>query len=284
MKARRVLNASEFHALIEKFLLKFEAENNLFLGILGSLARASSPAPDPNWYFVVESRERVIEGAGMITPPNRIILTSMPDEATQALARHALESGAPLCGAIGPATTTTCFSEAVRGSTRATPRVRHRQGVYAASRVVSPSEVSRGGILRPAHPAESDLIEQWGSEFIRETGIDASDSKKLAERLIRNQQVFVWVHEGTPRTMAAWSGPTPQGVRINLVYTPPPERGHGWASHAVAALTQKLFDEGKRFCFLFTDLANPTSNRIYQRIGYQAVSEFLVLDFDPETH
>ncbi len=283
MKARRVLNGSQFHALIEKFLLKSEAENNLFIGILGSLARNASPVPDPNWYFVVESREKVIEGAGMITPPNRIILTSMPAEATQALARHVLESGAPLCGVIGPAKTTTHFSQALEGSTAGNSHVRHRQGVYAATRVAPPSEAPRGGILRPAHPAEEGLIDQWGSEFIRETGIDASDSKKLAERLIRSQQVFVWVHEGTPRTMAAWSGPTPHGVRINLVYTPPPERGHGWASHAVAALTQKLFDEGKRFCFLFTDLANPTSNRIYQRIGYQAVSEFLVLDFDPGT-
>ena len=60
-------------------------------------------------------------------------------------------------------------------------------------------------------------------------------------------------------------------MRVNAVYTPPGLRGRGYASACVAALSQKLLDEGRRYCFLFTDLANPTSNRIYQAVGYEAV-------------
>jgi predicted GNAT family acetyltransferase len=73
--------------------------------------------------------------------------------------------------------------------------------------------------------------------------------------------------------MAGFGGLTPNGIRIGPVYTPPDERRRGYGSALTAALTQQLLDGGRRFCFLFTDLANPTSNRIYQQIGYRAVSD-----------
>jgi predicted GNAT family acetyltransferase len=62
-------------------------------------------------------------------------------------------------------------------------------------------------------------------------------------------------------------------MRIGPVYTPPALRKRGYASALTAALSQELLDSGRKFCFLFTDLANPTSNRIYQQIGYQAVCD-----------
>ena len=72
--------------------------------------------------------------------------------------------------------------------------------------------------------------------------------------------------------MAAHAGPTPNGIRVNFVYTPDENRGRGYASNLVAAISQHHLDAGKRFVFLHTDQANPTSNRIYQRIGYAPVS------------
>jgi predicted GNAT family acetyltransferase len=81
--------------------------------------------------------------------------------------------------------------------------------------------------------------------------------------------------------MAGWAGPTPRGVRINFVYTPPAHRGRGYATSCVAALTRHLLDPGKEFCFLFTDLANPTSNKIYRRLGYRHVCDFRDVRFEP---
>ena len=72
---------------------------------------------------------------------------------------------------------------------------------------------------------------------------------------------------------AGVGGRTPNGTRIGPVYTPPSERGHGYASALVAAASQAQLDEGLAFCFLFTDLANPTSNHIYQAIGYEPVTD-----------
>lgn len=88
--------------------------------------------------------------------------------------------------------------------------------------------------------------------------------------------MHVWEVEGHPVSLAAAVAPTPHGIRLNNVYTPPEERGRGYASALVAALTQLLLDRGREFVFLHTDLANPTSNAIYQRLGYKLVADLQV--------
>ncbi|MCA9556723.1 MAG: GNAT family N-acetyltransferase, partial [Myxococcales bacterium] len=94
-------------------------------------------------------------------------------------------------------------------------------------------------------------------------------------------QGVLWVWEdGEAVSMAAAVSPTPHGVRVNFVYTPPERRGRGYASACVAALSQAQLDAGRQFCFLYTDLANPTSNAIYQRIGYRPVTDALQLGFE----
>ena len=80
--------------------------------------------------------------------------------------------------------------------------------------------------------------------------------------------------------MAGWTGRTPDGVRIGAVYTPPEYRGRGHATACVAALSQRMLDTGLAFCFLYTDLSNPTSNSIYQRIGYHLVRDVVDYNFD----
>ncbi len=79
----------------------------------------------------------------------------------------------------------------------------------------------------------------------------------------------------------AVGGETPNGIRIGPVYTPPADRGQGYASALVAAVSQAQLDAGRRFCFLYADLANPTSNKIYQAIGYRPVTDALRIDFHP---
>ena len=95
--------------------------------------------------------------------------------------------------------------------------------------------------------------------------------------------VFLWEVEGETVAMAAAQGETPNGIRVGYVYTPPELRGRRYATTLTAGLTRLLLDRGRRFCFLYTDLANPTSNGIYLRIGYRKVAEALQVHFeDPE--
>ena len=86
-------------------------------------------------------------------------------------------------------------------------------------------------------------------------------------------------------SIAGWGGATPNGIRIGPVYTPPELRRHGYATALTADLSQslldgRLFDGGRRFCFLYTDLANPTSNAIYERIGYVRAAESAEILFE----
>jgi predicted GNAT family acetyltransferase len=80
--------------------------------------------------------------------------------------------------------------------------------------------------------------------------------------------------------MAGCSGPLPSGIRINAVYTPPELRGRGYASACVAALSQMLLEEGRKFCFLYTDVENETANDVYRAIGYRRMCDVEVIAFE----
>ncbi len=127
------------------------------------------------------------------------------------------------------------------------------------------------GQLRLAHQGERDLLARWAAAYLTEIG-DRGDPGEVISARIAGGQLFVWDHDG-PVSMAAWTGKTPNGVRVNLVYTPVAMRRRGYATACVATLSQLLLRQGNAFCCLYTDLANPTSNAIYQRIGYQPVCD-----------
>ena len=82
-------------------------------------------------------------------------------------------------------------------------------------------------------------------------------------------------------SLAGFGGPTPNGIRIGPVYTPPDLRGRGYGTAVTAEVSRLLLDRGHRFCFLYTDLANPTSNAIYMRIGYEPVCDSREVAFVP---
>jgi hypothetical protein len=95
----------------------------------------------------------------------------------------------------------------------------------------------------------------------------------VVEKLIGQKALYIWQDE-QPVSMAAQTRASTNGIAINAVFTPLEQRGKGYATACVAALSQRLLTGGRHFCTLFTDLANPTSNRIYQRIGFEALGDF----------
>src|SRR5690606_29445470 len=112
-----------------------------------------------------------------------------------------------------------------------------------------------------------ELVIRWTQGFhadisAHEPGFDA---EAMARRRLEDG-LYLWEVDGAPVSMAGRNRPTRHGITVSMVYTPPELRGHGYATTCVATLSQRLLDEGYSFCTLFTDLANPTSNRIYQRI------------------
>jgi uncharacterized protein len=134
------------------------------------------------------------------------------------------------------------------------------------------------GRMTPASLDELDLLHRWSAAFCAEVNLPHPPDRDAVRRTIDAGLRFVW-RDPDPVAMATAAGPTPSGIRIGSVFTPPERRRRGYATALVAALSQRQLDADRRFCFLFADLANLTSNAIYQKIGYRPVGEFQEIDF-----
>jgi predicted GNAT family acetyltransferase len=207
-----------------------------------------------------------------MTPPRKLVTTAAPADALDALCADLVERGIPVPGVLGPAPAADAFAATWNHRTGDTVHPERELRIYQLASVVPPRRVS--GALRPATAPDLTIVEAWAHAFVADTGLrDAADDvPDDVRRAVRDGRLYVW-DDGRPVTMAAWAGATPNGVRVTLVYTPPALRGRGYASSCVASLSALLLASGRRVCFLFTDLANPTSNSIYAKIGYQPVCD-----------
>lgn len=103
------------------------------------------------------------------------------------------------------------------------------------------------------------------------------EAEQTAHTLITNHRLFGLEIDGKLVSVAAKTRPTKNNITVNFVYTPKEERKKGYASNCVAALSQRMLDEAYKTTTLYTDLANPTSNKIYQEIGYEQIAESMLI-------
>ena len=165
-----------------------------------------------------------------------------------------------------------------------TPRPLRAQGVFALERVEPVPGAA--GAPRDATQADRPLLLEWmvafGNEALAEEDPGRTEAVGMVDDRLDSPHggFLIWEDGGDVVSIAGYGGPTPNGIRIGPVYTPPELRGRGYATALVADLSQRLLDSGRRFCFLFTDLANPTSNAIYERIGYVRIAESAMLAYE----
>jgi GNAT superfamily N-acetyltransferase len=201
----------------------------------------------------------------------------MPDRAVHLLAATLLERGEPVLGANGALPAVQVFCEDMAAATGRTARVGQHTRLFELGDLVEPRPVAGG--LRPARREELRLVGSWYDAFMadadeqagREPGESPHESPSDDElaRRIDSGRVFVWVDEDdTPVNVTAATPPAYGVSRIGPVYTPREHRGRGYASACVYAVSRLLRESGERPC-LFTDQANPTSNKIYEAIGYR---------------
>jgi predicted GNAT family acetyltransferase len=253
------------------FLAERPVRHNLVL----SLLHARVEAPEPGRYWTVAVDDRVV-GVAFQSPLDFVAaLTPLVPEAVAALVDAVVDQGVALPGVQGEADTTSRFAGAwtERTGTGALPDMGLR--LYALEQVALPGV---GGRLRAATAADADLLTGWMRAFQEEThGPPDSDAAGYVASRTAAGRLWVWDHDG-PVSMAAFSAPLERVVRVQGVYTPPERRRRGYAAAAVAAVSQQAVDAGLR-PILYTDLGNPTSNRIYRAIGYRAVAECLRYEF-----
>ena len=245
----------------------------------GRAAGIAWPAGVPCWFAAVLDGDEVV-GTAMRTATfggHPAYLLPMPEEAVHVLARALLDRDEAVLGANGALPAVRIFCEDMAAATGRRTRVGQQTRLFELGDLVEPRPVP--GRLRPARITEQDLVGSWYDAFMadadeqagREPGESPHESpsdEELARR-IEGGRVFVWAdEEDIPVDLTVASLPAFGVSRIGPVYTPREQRGRGYATAAVHAVSKLLVDSGERPC-LFTDQANPTSNRIYEAIGYR---------------
>jgi predicted GNAT family acetyltransferase len=275
MKLNRHATADDFLARAGDFLAAREAEHNLILGLGSRLLREPLLYGEPAYLVTVEDDGKVV-GVTMRTPPHNLILSEIDDEnAIPLLLEDARAAFGTLPGVVGPKAPAAEFAELWQEATGGDARVEIEQRCFRAEQVRSPANIA--GAMRDYEPRHRDVAARWMDAFVAEAlhGPEPESAETFVDRRNKDPDagLVLWEDGGEPVSFAGFGGRTPNGIRIGPVYTPPELRGRGYASALTAAITQRLLDEGRRFCFLFTDLGNPTSNSIYQRIGYRPVGD-----------
>lgn len=276
LELTRHSSAESFLELAASWLMQSEAENNLILGFVNAWAADAALFQTPPYLATVAASGGAVACA-FRSSPHKLVLTRFGDrKAAKLLATDALSVYPDLGTALGPEPDIEAFAAAWADIAGRHPARGMRQRIHEA-RAVRPADKRPPGRLRAVTAAELDLIVAWVSACFDEIGdVVREEPAKLAKARVQSGSLFVWDDRG-PVSMAGWSGKTPNGVRVNLVYTPHEMRSRGYARACVSALTERLLAEGNRFCCLYTNLANPISNRIYERIGYRPVCD--VSDF-----
>src|SRR5580765_6245559 len=247
------------------------------LGIAATLRDSPSHYPE-HALWVVEDGVEVV-GAALQTPPHNLVVARPRDDFALEALVAAIEDNLPGVNAAVPEVDR--FAAAWAAKTGRTARTTFAQGLFQLDRVVPVTGVA--GQIRDASPDDRALLIEWwqafAAEALHEDAADEPAAHSIDHRLTaRDAGAVIW-EEGEPVSFAAFGGPTPNGIRIGPVYTPPEHRRRGYASALTAGLSSRLL-ETRRFCFLYTDLANPTSNKIYEQIGYRRVCEAASIAFD----
>ncbi|MEZ4521930.1 MAG: GNAT family N-acetyltransferase [Thermomicrobiales bacterium] len=264
MKLTRYDSIRDFREVTAGFLLENEAENHLIIGIVGDLMHSSSYDDHPP-YLAVVSDDGQIHATAVRTPPYQLVISRATATAANLIASDAYSLYPDLPGVLGPSATARDFSEAWRSRSGRAFELTVAQRIYQTERVTPPEHVA--GELRPATMEDYELLLRWFEAFEHEA-YGEGERPQSAERLVteflsgNERGLGIW-HDGQAVSMAGYKGPTPNGIRIGPVYTPPEWRRRGYGSACTAALSQHLLDIGYRSCFLFTDLSNPISNSIY---------------------
>ena len=273
--------ADAFLAKAGGLLLEDEARHNLAFGI------ASFTLDHPHVYtelrgWVVRDAGDVV-GAAMRTPPYNLVLARPHSPGALEALATAIDDELP--GVVGAVPEVDAFAEAWCAQRRATPTIRFDHRIYAMEELVSPRDVE--GSARLAGPDDRALVLDWLTAFTEEA-LHGGDDPERVERSVDARLgpdgaggICLWEVDREPVSLAGFGGPTPNGLRIGPVYTPPDRRGRGYGSAVTAAASSIALARGKRFCFLYTDLANPTSNAIYMRLGYRPVCDSREIAFMP---
>jgi predicted GNAT family acetyltransferase len=281
MELKTFADVDGFLGIAGAFLEAREAEHNLIFGISSYVRDQPNAFGERAPYFAAVLTGKRVVAAALRTPPHNLVLSEIDDpEAIELLVADLLDDDLP--GVLGPVEHARAFAQ--RWAAAAGRAWHHHlsERIFRLEAVIPAPPVT--GRLRTATADDRPVVAGWIRAFAAEAlGEDGPETGQAqTDRWLegRGRTLYLWDDGGETVSLCGVGGATPHGIRIGPVYTPPSARRRGYASALVAQASQLQLDAGRRFCFLFTDLANPTSNHIYQAIGYEPVRDVDEYRFD----
>ena len=274
--------AGDFLIAAGDLLKSDEVRYNLIYGI----ARLVSVNPhhygegDP-WFCTVSNNEG-INALAWRTPPYPLGLAwhaGDPGEVVPLLTETVHNKWGKISGVVGHREVTDPFTEKWCKTYGTSIQSSQAQRIYRLDSVNDVPAVS--GRIRLATIVDKDLVMEWTHAFGLEAGSPASEStpERDVTPFIEKGIVYLWEDSGKPVSMAIKVRPTEHGMAVGYVYTLPEFRRNGYATACVAGVCRDILKDGYKFCTLYTDLSNPTSNSIYMKIGFKPVCDSVMYAF-----
>jgi len=283
MKVKFHEDHTDFYNIAYPFLIKKEAENNLIFSILNALKEDAQRYGTSKPILIEVQENDDIKLISIRTPPHNQILSFTEDLYTiDVIIEDFLNKEVEIPGILGFKAAADKFAKIWCKKNNLKPHIVRYERIYKLEEVTRETLGTRKFIM--GSNSHQTLILNWTKEFILEAlpEIKEAEIKNSQNRVmgdIENGKIFLLFDNNKVVSMARKGGKTPNGNLVNLVYTPPDLRRRGYATECVAHLSKRLLEEGNKFCFLFTDLLNPTSNSIYQKIGYRPVIDIDQYEF-----
>jgi GNAT superfamily N-acetyltransferase len=247
--------------------------------IANARSEAFRPGDEPT--FAWWNRAGHTRGAVSLTPPYEMLLNVVPDDALEELVTTLRRNGTSIPGVNGAPSLATNFAELWTAGTSLPTVLARRMRLYGTGHPVLP-EPAPSGRARHARQDDLDLIVGWIGECGRETRDRPIEARDIMRERIDGGLAWLWEDkDSTPTSLAVRRPPTAGVSRLGPVYTPPEHRRHGFGAAVTAVCTQHALDTDSTTAVLFTDVANPTSNAVYQQIGYRPLEDRVVLSFEP---
>ena len=272
MQLRQFQDVQAFHHHTQTYLLQHEAEHNLLLGIVHNLLHHPNRNSQSPYLVSVEEAGNLVAVA-VQTPPYKLVLSKVSNPAAlDLIIRDARRHLSCLPGVSGLVAEVQAFVEAWQTLTNQSAQLAMQMRIHQLTEVQPLPAVN--GMLRRATEADRPLLIDWFEAFIAEAIASlGGDAKQMVDAALKKQRLYLW-EDAVPVSFAGSNAALSTAARIGPVYTPPLFRRQGYATALVTALSQQLLDQGCDRCYLFTDLTNPTSNHIYQTIGYRPVCDW----------
>jgi predicted GNAT family acetyltransferase len=267
---------AEFAAAVQPFLDAHIECNILATVLLGALE--GRPIEPPTLARGLDEQGEVV-AAALRLPPWPMLCSELDPVAADLLMGIWLEHDSELRGVNSPAPTGRALAAAWERRTGGRADCRTSMALHVLEAVTDPPRPGAGDLVRASADHRGRLVGWWRA-FAQEAGVFAgADPGAVVDARVADGRIWLWESAGAPVSMVATNPSVAGVVRIGPVYTPPQFRRRGYASAAVAAVSRRALQAGARTCMLFTDLANPTSNKIYAQVGYRRIATWAEHEF-----